>query len=61
MFWNVIDQTGQFVLRRILESPPVKNCYLAGGTALALLLGHRESIDFDWFTPHLLPTRLRAV
>ena len=25
--------------------------YLAGGTALALHLGHRESADFDWFGP----------
>ena len=25
------------------------NCYLAGGTALALYLGHRRSEDFDWF------------
>ena len=25
--------------------------YLAGGTALALHLGHRESVDFDWFGP----------
>lgn len=24
--------------------------YLAGGTALALELGHRQSIDLDWFT-----------
>lgn len=23
--------------------------YLAGGTALALYLGHRESVDLDWF------------
>jgi hypothetical protein len=23
---------------------------LAGGTALALLLGHRKSVDFDWFS-----------
>lgn len=28
-----------------------KNCYLAGGTALALHLGHRRSFDFDLFTP----------
>ncbi len=27
--------------------------YLAGGTALALLLGHRQSMDFDWFIPKL--------
>ncbi|UOF91679.1 nucleotidyl transferase AbiEii/AbiGii toxin family protein [Fodinisporobacter ferrooxydans] len=51
MFWKVIDLTRQSVLRKILESPPVKNCYLAGGTALAFQLGHRESIDFNWFTP----------
>ena len=51
MFWNVIDSTRKSVLRHILESPPIENFYLAGGTALALLLGHRESIDFDWFTP----------
>lgn len=25
--------------------------YLAGGTAVALWLGHRRSIDFDWFSP----------
>lgn len=27
-----------------------KHFYIAGGTALALQLGHRESIDFDLFT-----------
>jgi len=26
--------------------------YLAGGTSLALHLGHRQSIDFDFFTRH---------
>src|SRR5450756_2331227 len=25
--------------------------YLAGGTAIALHLGHRRSEDFDWFVP----------
>jgi len=27
-----------------------KNYYLAGGTAIALHIGHRHSIDFDLFT-----------
>jgi predicted nucleotidyltransferase component of viral defense system len=27
----------------------LKKFYLAGGTALAIELGHRESIDLDWF------------
>lgn len=31
---------------------PISGSYLAGGTALALILGHRESIDFDWFSPN---------
>lgn len=30
--------------------------YLAGGTALALILGHRDSIDFDFFTPEPIDT-----
>ena len=25
--------------------------HLAGGTAVALQCGHRESVDFDWFAP----------
>lgn len=30
--------------------------YLAGGAALALHLGHRQSVDLDWFTPRTLRT-----
>lgn len=33
MFWNVIDQTRQSVLKQILESDPVPESYLAGGLA----------------------------
>lgn len=28
----------------------IKNAYLAGGTSLALQIGHRISIDLDFFT-----------
>jgi hypothetical protein len=55
--------------RRVLEVlGPVldrRGFYLAGGTALALQLGHRRSIDFDWFSteriggPELLVASLR--
>ena len=31
-----------------------KKFYLVGGTAIALHIGHRRSIDFDLFTPKLL-------
>ncbi|PJE61930.1 hypothetical protein COU87_01960 [Candidatus Roizmanbacteria bacterium CG10_big_fil_rev_8_21_14_0_10_39_12] len=33
--------------------------YLAGGTALALQLGHRRSFDFDLFTPKPIGNSLR--
>ena len=28
----------------------LRDYYLAGGTGLALQMGHRESVDFDFFT-----------
>lgn len=34
--------------------------YLAGGTALALQIGHRVSVDFDLFSPHLIKKTLLA-
>jgi len=30
--------------------PEIKKAYLAGGTALALQIGHRISVDLDFFT-----------
>ncbi|MFA5961198.1 MAG: nucleotidyl transferase AbiEii/AbiGii toxin family protein [Parcubacteria group bacterium] len=35
---------------KLVSSGIVKDFYLAGGTALAIQLGQRESIDLDWFT-----------
>jgi hypothetical protein len=35
-----------------------KDFYLVGGTALALQIGHRISVDFDLFTKEPLPARL---
>jgi hypothetical protein len=43
-----------------------EGCYLGGGTAVALQLGHRRSVDFDWFATRplgdllLLAARLEA-
>jgi hypothetical protein len=33
--------------------------YLGGGTALAIHLGHRRSVDFDWFTQEHITDPLR--
>lgn len=40
--------------------PIVKRAYLAGGTALALQIGHRTSIDLDFFTQEKFDENLVA-
>ena len=37
------------LLKRIQALPELKKMRLVGGTALALLLGHRKSVDLDFF------------
>ena len=49
MFWNVIDENRYHILKKIMKNISLKNYYLAGGTALALQTGIRESFDFDFF------------
>jgi len=38
------------VLKALMETPELKHFRLVGGTALALQLGHRISVDLDLFT-----------
>jgi len=49
MFEESISQETKLVFQKISQSDLVEKFYLAGGTALAIQLGHRESIDLDWF------------
>ena len=48
IFYSIFDK------KRLIFLPLLKNFkrdfYLAGGTGLALQIGHRDSIDFDFFT-----------
>jgi len=45
--------------KEILKKLPVPpDFYLAGGTALALQIGHRISVDFDFFSSKSLPSAL---
>lgn len=39
------------VLTRLSQANILQQWYLAGGTALAIQLGHRKSIDLDFFIP----------
>ena len=45
-----INEKTKLVFEKIKKSGISENFYLAGGTALALQLGHRESIDLDFFS-----------
>lgn len=39
------------LLKSIQNNHNFDDFYLAGGTALSLILGHRKSVDLDFFTP----------
>ena len=43
-------QAARFLSERIFPHLPERHFYLVGGTALALRFGHRQSIDFDFFS-----------
>lgn len=45
---EVITPTMAETLRKLAEASVLNHYYLAGGTGLALQLGHRRSVDFDF-------------
>lgn len=50
MFTKAILPDTLRAIQLVSNIPIVKDSYLAGGTALALQLGHRISVDLDFFT-----------
>src|ERR1700733_8507189 len=48
LHWNILDNKRTEILP-LLRSLSEDGFYLAGGTGLALLIGHRDSEDFDFF------------
>lgn len=49
LHWSTLGEERKTFLKLIVDQMPLPGSYLAGGTALALILGHRQSIDLDWF------------
>ena len=49
MHQETLTKNTKSLLNTLGDSGVVKDFYLAGGTALALYLGHRFSVDLDWF------------
>lgn len=52
---NVLTSVALDLLRSIQSNPHFSEVRLVGGTALALQIGHRRSIDLDFFGPIALP------
>lgn len=52
---EVIPKENRKIFSRLFE---FKEFYLAGGTALALQIGHRLSIDFDFFSDEFISKNL---
>ena len=50
MFEKTLVKGAKDALALLGQGDLLSNSYLAGGTALALQLGHRVSVDFDFFT-----------
>lgn len=50
--WESLTSETHQAYRKIAGLGFINNFYLAGGTGLALHLGHRFSIDLDFFSPH---------
>ncbi len=48
MFWSILDEQRQRFLPALAIGRS-EGFYLAGGTAWALKIGHRDSVDFDLF------------
>ncbi len=48
---ETVERTVLELLKNLLQEDILSSFNLAGGTALALYMGHRKSVDLDLFTP----------
>ncbi len=55
--WEALTNETQDAFHLVNKLPFIQRYYLAGGTGLALHLGHRFSVDFDFFSPFSNATR----
>jgi hypothetical protein len=56
MHENILNPQQKSNLELLGKIPEIKQFYLAGGTALALQIGHRYSVDLDFFTDRKFST-----
>ncbi len=48
---NILPEEQLSLFETLSTQPFIEDFYLAGGTCLALQIGHRRSVDFDFFIP----------
>jgi len=58
LFESVISESRLSLLKDLGKKKTLDNFYMAGGTAAALQIGHRRSVDFDFFGKEFDPTWL---
>ena len=58
MFPKILSQAAKHSLDQLKTVPLFQTAYLAGGTALALQIGHRYSYDLDFFTSKQFDERI---
>ncbi len=51
IYWETITSQMRQVMTAFCRTEIGERFYLAGGTALALQIGHRRSVDLDFFSP----------
>lgn len=49
LYLETVESSTLELLKKMQKLPVLNNTRLVGGTALALQLGHRKSIDLDFF------------
>ena len=60
MFANTLTPPTQRTLGALAAGRALDSLYLAGGTAAALQLGHRVSLDLDFFAERVDPVELHG-
>jgi len=66
MYTNILSPNTKNLLNILSKTDSIRDFYLTGGTALSLLIGHRESQDLDFFNqksfePELIQKKLETV
>ena len=53
LYTDILPEQQKKLFYLLPEQEWLDNFYLAGGTGLSLQTGHRQSINFDFFSSHI--------